>query len=268
LIRLEKVSFRYPSSQTYVIKDLNASFVAGMATAVVGANGSGKTTLVKLINGLLRPTSGKVFINDVDASKMSVAQIARHVGVVFQNPNHQIFSSTVYDEVCFALKNFGFSEKEIADRAKKALEKFGLLKYERSSPFLLSSGEKKRLTIACVWAYSPQILIFDEPTVGQDLKNKKLIWSVIKEHVTNGGCAIVVTHDLDFALNFDRMLILDSGKIVADGKPLELLYDESITRYALLVPDTIYLKRVLSFVNYQGDYEPKKLAELLKVYFK
>jgi energy-coupling factor transport system ATP-binding protein len=265
VIRFESVNFKYPSSKKYVLQNITTVFEPYKATVLVGPNGAGKSTFVRLMNGLLRPTAGKVWLNSKDTAQLSVAQIARQVGVVFQNPNHQIFSSTVMDEVSFALKNFGYTAAETAERAQKALARMNLLEHSNTSPFMLSSGEKKRLTIASVLAYEPDILVFDEPTVGQDLGNKLVIGQVIREYVSAQKCVVAVTHDLDFATSFfDRMLILNDGLIVADSTPREVLLNHSLmSNNGLEVTEKGYLELLSKKLGFSDTYDPNRLARFL-----
>jgi energy-coupling factor transport system ATP-binding protein len=265
VIRFESVSFKYPSSEKYALQNVSTVFEPCKATVLVGPNGAGKSTFVRLMNGLLRPTQGKVWVLSKDTAELSVAQIAKHVGVVFQNPNHQIFSSTVMEEVSFALKNFGYTPAETADRARKALAKMNLLEYSNVSPFMLSSGEKKRLTIASVLAYEPDVLVFDEPTVGQDLGNKLVIGKIIREYILSQKCVVAVTHELDFATSFfDRMLILNNGSIVADSPPRKALLDPFLIRdNGLEITERGRLEFLCGKLGFSGVYDSDRLAQFL-----
>jgi energy-coupling factor transport system ATP-binding protein len=263
VLELEAVSYRYPGSDREALRNVSLKFTPKSSTAIVGPNGAGKSTLVRLMNGLLRPSSGRVLLCGVDTAKKSVAELARRVGVVFQNPNHQIFAGSVREEVAFALKNFGFPEDEVGHRVSSALERLGLSRYAESSPFMLSSGEKKRLTIASVIAYEPDILVFDEPTVGQDHHNKAIIGGIVSEFVRSGKCVVSVTHDIDFALNyFERVVVLSEGVVRADLGVSEFGLDGSFMRDANLVPtEAMFLKELMRIVEFKGVYEPGALAE-------
>ncbi|MEM0119842.1 MAG: ABC transporter ATP-binding protein [Thermoprotei archaeon] len=260
---LESVSYRYPGSNRDALSNVSVGFKGGSSTAIVGPNGAGKSTLVRLMNGLLRPSKGRVLLDGADTSKKSVAELARRVGVVFQNPDHQIFAGSVREEVAFALKNFGFPVDEIKYRVDNALQRLGLSKYADSSPFTLSSGEKKRLTIASVIAYEPDILVFDEPTVGQDYRNKTIIGGILKEFENSGRCIVSVTHDVDFALNFhDRVVVLSNGVIKADLNTSEFGLDAFMMHDTNLVPtEAIFIREIMKLVEFRGVYEPGALAE-------
>lgn len=265
MIRFENVSYRYPGAERDALIDISVEFVGGSSTAIVGPNGAGKSTLVRLTNGLLRPTKGRVLLDGADTAKMSVAQIARRVGVVFQNPNHQIFAASVREEVGFALKNFGFPKEEVEHRVNRVLERLGLKGYADSSPFALSSGEKKRLTIASVIVYEPDVLVFDEPTVGQDHRNKLAIGGIIREFVSEGKCVVCVTHDLDFALKFsDRIVVLSHGRIKADFKTSEVDSKLELLEQNGIVPtEGLLLRRLMALTGFKGEYEPAAFAKHL-----
>lgn len=265
MIRFESVSYRYPGASRDALSDVSIEFHKGSATAIVGPNGAGKSTLVRLMNGLLRPTRGRVLLEGSDTTTMSVAQIARRVGVVFQNPNHQIFASTVAEEVGFALKNFGFPKEEIGWRVGRVLERLGLAAYAQSSPFMLSSGEKKRLTIASVVVYEPDVLVFDEPTVGQDYRNKLLIGDIIRDFAQEGRCVVCVTHDLDFASRFfERIVILSQGRVRAILNASELDSSIELLEGNGLVPtESFQLRRLMRITGFEGEYEPAAFARHL-----
>ncbi|MEM3670979.1 MAG: ABC transporter ATP-binding protein [Thermoprotei archaeon] len=257
MITFSEVSYTYPGTQKQALCDFSYKIERGSAVAVVGSNGAGKSTVVKLCNGILKPSSGTVSVDGVSTTQATVAQLARKVAVVFQNPSHQIFETTVHAEVAFALRNFGFSPGEQAKLVKEALAKTGLSDLAGRSPFSLSSGEKKRLTIACAIAYDPEALVFDEPTVGQDMRNREAIGSMIAQYASRGRSVLVVTHDMEFVLRFfKRVVVLDRGRIVAEGEPVEVLSNSALTERARLVtPDSLLLRaygRRLG-VEFDGD---------------
>ncbi|MEM2987658.1 MAG: ABC transporter ATP-binding protein, partial [Candidatus Bathyarchaeia archaeon] len=172
MIEVQDVYFKYPSG-VEALKGISITIQDGEFVAIMGENGAGKTTLVKHFNGLLKPTKGKVLVDGIETTKVSVATLARKVGFVFQNPDHQLFSETVEEEIAFALKNFGFSQDVIEKRVTWALNLLGLAQYRKTSPFMLSGGERKRVALASVLAWDPKVLILDEPTIGQDYQQKE-----------------------------------------------------------------------------------------------
>jgi energy-coupling factor transport system ATP-binding protein len=185
--------------------------------------------LVKHVTGLLKPTSGRVIVNGQETTKTSTAQLSRVVGVAFQNPDHQLFSESVYEEMAFALRNFGFSAELVEQRVTWGLELFGLEEYRDSSPLVLSGGEKKRLTLACILAWDPDVIILDEPTVGQDAIQKEKLSGTIKLLGSAGKTVIVVSHDIEFLWPLQpRVVVMKSGRIVADGPAPSLMLEKDV----------------------------------------
>ncbi|MFJ6808502.1 energy-coupling factor ABC transporter ATP-binding protein [Streptomyces anulatus] len=185
--------------------------------AVVGANGSGKSTFARLLNGLLVPTSGDVTVDGLDTRKDS-KQVKRKVGFVFQDPDLQIVMPTVAEDVAFGLKYRGLGKSEIADRVTEVLAEFGLSGLRDHPSHQLSGGQKQTLAIASVLALAPQCVVFDEPTTMLDLRNKHQITRTVRNLSQQ---VVVVSHDLELLMDFDRMLVFDEGRIVADGSPGE-----------------------------------------------
>lgn len=239
LIEAENVYFTYPNG-VEALKGISIRISDGEFVAIMGQNGAGKTTLVKHFIGLLKPTRGRVLVDGVDTRAVSVAQLARKVGFVFQNPDHQLFSETVEDEVAFALRNFGFDEKTVKERVDWALNLLDLTQYRRSSPFMLSGGERKRVALASVLSWDPKILILDEPTIGQDAYQKERLRHFIIQLNQQGKTVIVVTHDIEFIAECEpRVVLMANGKIIADGGARETLTDPALIKEASLVPPEI-----------------------------
>jgi energy-coupling factor transport system ATP-binding protein len=215
------------------LDQVNLEVQQGETLAIIGENGAGKTTLVKHVTGLLKPTSGTVTVKGVETTKASTAQLSRTVGVAFQNPDHQLFSESVYDEVAFALRNFGFSQQLVDKRVTWGLELFGLEEYRESSPLVLSGGEKKRLTLACILAWDPDVVILDEPTVGQDAIQKERLAGTIKLLGSTGKTIVVVSHDIEFLWPIQpRVVVMRSGRIVADGPASSLMLEKEVLERA------------------------------------
>ncbi|MGQ9530349.1 MAG: energy-coupling factor ABC transporter ATP-binding protein [Candidatus Bathycorpusculaceae bacterium] len=239
MIEVEDVYFRYPNG-VEALRGISLTIKNGEFVAIMGQNGAGKTTLVKHFNGLLKPTKGKVMVGGVETTKVSVATLARKVGFVFQNPDHQLFSETVEDEIAFALKNFGFKETIIKRRVQWALNLLGLTQYRKTSPFMLSGGERKRVALASVLAWNPKILILDEPTIGQDYQQKEKLRQFILQMKTQRKTVIIVTHDVEFVAECNpRVVLMREGKIVADGEAKEVLTNEEVLTQASIVPPQI-----------------------------
>ncbi|MGB9675602.1 MAG: energy-coupling factor ABC transporter ATP-binding protein [Candidatus Bathyarchaeales archaeon] len=239
MIEVEDVYFTYPNGFE-ALKGISLKIENGEFVAIMGQNGAGKTTLVKHFNGLLKPTKGRVLVDGVDTTKVSVATLARNVGFVFQNPDHQLFSETVEEEIAFALRNFGFKENIIKRRVTWALNLLGLAQYRKTSPFMLSGGERKRVALASVLAWNPKILILDEPTIGQDYQQKEKLRQFIMQMKTQRKTVVIVTHDVEFVAECNpRVVLMREGKIVADGQAKEVLTNEKLLTQASIVPPQV-----------------------------
>jgi energy-coupling factor transport system ATP-binding protein len=239
MIEVKDIYFNYPNG-VEALKGVSINVKDGEFLAVMGQNGAGKTTLVKHFNGLLKPTKGKVFVDDVDTIKVSVATLARNVGFVFQNPDHQLFNETVEQEIAFALKNFGFKEDVVENRVTWALNLLSLTQYRTTSPFMLSGGERKRVALASVLAWDPKILILDEPTIGQDYQQKEKLRQFILQMRTQKKTIIIVTHDVEFVAECNpRVLLMREGKIIADGEAKIILTNLQVLTEASIVPPQI-----------------------------
>ncbi len=239
MIEVEGVHFSYPNG-VEALKGVSLFIKNGEFVAIMGQNGAGKTTLVKHFNGLLKPSEGIVRVDGVATTKTSVAALARNAGFVFQNPDNQLFSETVEDEIAFALKNFGFEADVIEKRLDWALNLLGLAQYRKTSPFLLSGGERKRVALASVLAWDPQTLILDEPTIGQDYQQKEKLRQFIVQMQAQGKTVVIVTHDVEFVAECNpRVLLMKEGRIVADGEGREVL-----TAPEVLVQSSIVLPQI------------------------
>ncbi len=232
MIEFKSVTFRRPNG-VIALRDIDLKIGKGELVAIVGPNGAGKTTLLKHMNGLLKPTKGRVLIDGIDTRKATVAELSRKIGLVFQNPDHQLFSETVEAEILFGLKNFGFPEDEIQKRVEEVLEFFGLKELRKRAPLTLSGGEKKRLCIATVLAWDPEVLVLDEPTVGQDYLNKLKLYQVISKLKKVGKGVIVVSHDIEFLWPLQaRTIVISDGRILKDGPAEEIYLDAQLLRKA------------------------------------
>jgi energy-coupling factor transport system ATP-binding protein len=239
MIEAKAVYFTYRSG-VEALKDVSVIIKDGEFVAIMGQNGAGKTTLVKHFNGLLKPTKGQVLVNNVDVSKVSIATLSKNVGFVFQNPDHQLFSETVEEEISFALRNFGFEETTVENRVTWALNLLGLAQYRKTSPFMLSGGERKRVALASVLAWNPEILILDEPTIGQDYQQKEKLRQFVLQMRTQRKTVIIVTHDVEFVAECNpRILLMREGKIIADGEARAILTKPDILEQASIVPPQI-----------------------------
>ena len=235
MIEALDVHYSYPN-KVEALKGVSLTIKDGEFVAIMGQNGAGKSTFVKHFNGLLKPSVGTVKVNNVETTKTSVAKLARNVGFVFQNPDHQLFSETVEDEVAFALKNFGFEKEVIEKRIDWALNLLSLTQYRKTSPFLLSGGERKRVALASVLAWDPETLVLDEPTIGQDHEQKEKLRQFILQMQTQGKTVVAVTHDVEFVAECNpRVVLMKEGKIVADGIGNDILTDPVLLEQASIV---------------------------------
>jgi len=222
-IEVKDVCFTYPGS-VEALKDVSLTIYQGDYVAIMGENGAGKTTLVKHFNGLLKPSSGEVMVNSVKVSTLSVAQLARNIGLVFQNPDDQLFEETVEKEISFALRNFGFDESVIEQRVTWALNLLNITEYRHKSPFTLSGGERKRVALASVLAWDPDILVLDEPTIGQDYGQKERLRHFLTHLRSQGKTVVIVTHDVEFVADSQpRIVLMAGGRVVEDGTSKEIM---------------------------------------------
>ena len=237
-IELKDVWFSYPNG-VEALRGISLTIREGEFVIVMGPNGAGKTTLVKTFNGLIKPTRGRVLVDGVDTKDATVAELSRKVGLVFQNPDHQLFCETVEEEIAFALRNFGFEEEEIRKRVDWALRAFGLEEYRDTSPLVLSGGEKKRVALASVLVWEPKYLVLDEPTLGQDYAQKERLRGLVRDLIGDRA-VVMVTHDVEFVADMrprPRIVLLSDGRLIADGRAEEILTDpECIDRARLVRP--------------------------------
>jgi energy-coupling factor transport system ATP-binding protein len=228
LIEFRDVSFVHQTGVT-ALSHVSLSIGKGETVAVVGENGAGKTTLVRHTNGLLKPSRGSVVVDGVDTRDTTTATLSRAVGIAFQNPDHQLFSESVENEVKFAMKNFGFTDEVVMKRLDWALKFFGLEQYRKSSPLVLSGGEKKRLTLACILAWDPEVVVLDEPTVGQDSLQKEKLGQVFKMLQSTGKTIIIVSHDVEFLWPIQpRLVVMSGGRVVADGEASKIMANRDL----------------------------------------
>jgi len=250
MISVQNVSFHY-TSPSEVLRNVNLEIKDGEFIAIMGENGAGKTTLVKMFNGLLKPTQGAVLVDGANTRQKSVAQLSRNVGLIFQNPDHQLFAETVAEEVAFSLRNFGFKEDVIQRRVTSLLTTLDLDRYEKSSPFVLSGGERKRVALAAVLAWDPKHVIMDEPTIGQDYMQKDRLRNFIVQLVSQGKTVVIVTHDVEFVAECKaRVVLLSRGEIMADGPAAEILTNPtSVKQASLVMPQIATLMRKIEYLN-------------------
>ncbi len=253
-IQVEDLHYRYDDGP-WALRGVNFSIEAGDFLAIVGQNGSGKTTLVKHFNGLLRPTRGRVVVLGEDTAGRSVGQLARKVGYLFQNPDHQIFAPTVWEEVAFGPRNLGFSEDEVTAHTTEALALFGLEDQADTPPAVLGYGLRRKVTLAAVWAMHPQVLVLDEPTAGLDWRSSRTLMQAVTDLNRQGHTIIMITHDMKLVAEFaSKVLVLNDGQILAYGLTRQVFQQETILRQAFLAPPPITaLARRMRPYGLRGD---------------
>lgn len=240
IIRVEDVWFRYEGADFWALKGVSLTIKKGELLAIIGQNGGGKTTLAKNLNGLLKPTKGRVMVDGLDTKTAPTHEIVKRVGYVFQNPSHQIFESTVWKEVAYGPTNLGLSQEEIKQRVEWALSEVGLQGYEQYNPYDLDYGKMKLLTVASVLAMKPQVLILDEPTNGQDHAGRRLLSNLSKKLNREGFTVILITHDMRFvAETVNRVILVSNGEILMDGSTREVLNAFDVLKKAAIKPPQI-----------------------------
>ena len=239
ILEFENVYFRYSSYSDEILHGISCQVCRGETIALLGPNGSGKTTLVKQALGLLRPTKGKVRLFGEDARKLSIAQLASRIGYVFQSPNAMLFAPSVRKEISFGPENLRFSPDHIKEAVQEAEEALNVAEFDTRSPFSLSFGQQKRVSIASVLSMQGKILLLDEPTAGQDYRSYIAFMEYLR-NMPGLHTLLFITHDLDLALRFtQRVWLLKEGNLVGDGPPLQELADPTLLEECNLRPTSL-----------------------------
>lgn len=251
----------------HALKDINLQIPDGQFIGVIGHTGSGKSTLMQHLNGLMKATSGTIYYNgqDIYDKDYKLKDLRGHVGLVFQYPEHQLFETDVFSDVCFGPKNLGLEKKEVELRAFDALRKVGFpeeLFY--ASPFELSGGQKRRAAIAGVLAMKPDVLILDEPTAGLDPKGRDEILTTVKKLQTETGMTILlVSHSMDDVAEYvDRIIVMDHGEVAYDGTPREVFsHVEELEEIGLAAPGVTYIMHDLKKAGFAVDENATTVEE-------
>ena len=242
IIKVEDLWHVYMPMNVEALKGVSLTVYEHEFLAIIGQNGSGKTTLVKHFNGLLKPTKGRVEVFGMDTREYEIADLAKKVGYVFQNPDNQLFSRTVYDELAFGPKNLGLSKEEIDERVKETAEILGLQDYLDKNPMNLSKGERQKVAVASTLTMKPDVLIVDEPTTGQDHRTAKAMMDFYKKLNEEGKTIIIITHDIDLAAEYaDRIVVMWQGKVLLDGLKREVLSQTEVLEKTYIMPPQITL---------------------------
>jgi energy-coupling factor transport system ATP-binding protein len=241
IVALKEVSFKYENGPT-ILERTNLEIRQGEWIAVIGENGTGKSTVMKLISGLLKPQSGRIETAGISTLTSKQEKTIQGVGYLFQNPDHQLFMSTVEDEIGFSPRRQGYSPEEIDQRVKDALQLMGLETYRNKHPFTLSRGQRQRLAVATVLAARPKLLLLDEPTTGQDQIALENLMRLVKDLIQNHGTTVImVTHDMDLVAQYaSRVIVLSKGHILLDGTPGDVFgRDQTVLEKVNLKPPRI-----------------------------
>ena len=253
-IEIKNVNYLYSQGSSYemhALKNVNLEIPDGQFVGLIGHTGSGKSTLTQHLNGLVKATSGHIYYNgeDIYDEKFSMKKLRSKVGLVFQYPEHQLFETEVLADVCFGPKNLGFTKEEAEEKAKAALRMVGMgEEYDKSSPFELSGGQKRRVAIAGVLAMDPEVLILDEPTAGLDPRGRdEVLDQVSALQRSRGITVILVSHSMeDVAKYVDRLIVMNQGEVRFDGRPVEVFHHyKELEEIGLAAPQTIYLMQEL-----------------------
>ncbi len=235
----EGLSHEYPGG-VLALRATDLTIPTGEVLGVVGQNGSGKTTLVKHFNGLLRPTAGRLLINGEDARPRPVHDLARHVGYVFQNPNHQLFATTVEAELRFGPNNLGLAPEAVEERVRQATVFFGLDRILGSHPYRLAFPLRKLVAMASIYAMGPEVFVLDEPTTGQDHAGSNMVRKLVERLRDEGRTVVIVSHDMALIAEVaDRVLALWSAEVIAAGTPRVIFADDDVMRRTKLNPPQI-----------------------------
>ncbi|MGZ9586714.1 energy-coupling factor ABC transporter ATP-binding protein [Paenibacillus marinisediminis] len=241
MINIQDLCFGYREGQN-VLHGLTLH-LDQRTTAIIGQNGSGKTTLVKLLKGLLKPSSGEIWVRGIHTKSVTVAQLAGKVGLVFQNPNDQIFKRTALEEVMFGPLNLKMDASTAKERALQALEVVGMSHRADANPHDLGLSEKKLISIASILAMNTDIIILDEPTIAQDASGKRRIAQIVEQLKREGKLVISILHDMDFvAEHFERTIVMNKGRVLLDGETREVFSHQELLREAAL--DTPYVTQL------------------------
>ena len=262
LIEIQNVSYAYEDAAAKALNNVSLTINVGEFVAVVGHNGSGKSTLAKHLNALLLPTEGKVLVDGMDtADEADTLSIRQRVGMVFQNPDNQLVTTIVEEDVAFGPENIGVPGNEIRTRVDRALAAVGMEKYAHSAPNMLSGGQKQRIAIAGMLAMQPKVLVLDEATAMLDPKGRRdIIDLVTKLHKENGITVVMITQYMEEAIGADRVAVMSGGELILEGTPKEVFsQDELLHKHRLDVP---VMQQLANRLNARGANLPKSILSV------
>ncbi len=262
LIEIQNVSYAYEDAAAKALNNVSLTINDGEFVAVVGHNGSGKSTLAKHLNALLLPTEGKVLVDGMDtADEADTLSIRQRVGMVFQNPDNQLVTTIVEEDVAFGPENIGVPGNEIRTRVDRALAAVGMEKYAHSAPNMLSGGQKQRIAIAGMLAMQPKVLVLDEATAMLDPKGRRdIIDLVTKLHRENGITVVMITQYMEEAIGADRVAVMSGSELILEGTPKEVFsQDELLHKHRLDVP---VMQQLANRLNARGANLPKSILSV------
>ncbi|AFM41380.1 ATPase component of various ABC-type transport systems with duplicated ATPase domain [Desulfosporosinus acidiphilus SJ4] len=235
-IEIKGLFYQYKSGRN-ALQGINLTIDIGDFVALIGQNGAGKTTLAKHLNGLLKPSNGEVFVHGMSTKDNDISHLGKIVGYVFQNPDHQIFSTTVEKEIEYGLRNSGLTTSEIKERIQQVLQETGLEGFRHLHPFTLGKGERQMIAVASILVLNPRILIIDEPTTGTDWSGVQAMMELINRLHQAGTTIVMVSHDMDLVAQYaQRVIVLNEGRILLDGHPREVFAQEKVLADASIIP--------------------------------
>lgn len=231
VLQAENLCFAYEENGRYTLNDINFKIKRGSKVAFMGANGSGKSTLFLCLNGILRPASGKLYLNGQPFvySKRGLLQIRKSVGIVFQDPDDQLFAASVAQEISFGILNLGVSREEAREEVEKIIKRLRMTEFREKPTHALSGGQKKQVSIADILVMHPQVLILDEPTAALDPKHVRMVNELVEELSQEGMTILMATHDIDYACEWaDEIILMQEGKILKQAQPSEICRDGAL----------------------------------------
>lgn len=263
MLEVQNVNFCYKPGE-YVVKSVSFTVNDGEFVAIAGRNGSGKTTVTRLIMSLLKPAAGRILLDGEDTARLKTAAIARQIGYVFQNPDRQIFRDTVAQEIAYGPEQLGFSPAEVTRAVEAAMAAAGLTELAGAYPRTLSKGQKQRVAIASTLAMKPRMMILDEPTSGQDAKEKRRLLQLLARLNAQGMTVILVTHDMELIGDFSRrVLVMADGAKVFDGAPARLFAgSDDVREWGLREPAAAHVARGLRELGLPAGALPRQLQAL------
>jgi len=272
IIEMSDVSFRYEESNALVLENISLTINVGEWITLIGPNGSGKSTLIKAMNGLIIPNSGDITVDGIQMTEDNIKKGRRKIGMVFQNPDNQFVGATVEDDVAFGLENIALPRREMEVRVNDALKRVGMWDLATREPANLSGGQKQRVAIAGIIAARPDIIILDEATSMLDPQGRHEVFETIKDIKNDENLTVIsITHDVDEAVESDRILVMNDGKIVDFKTPAEIFaYGEKLIELGLDVPFSESLKASLEAVGFPvpNDYlDEERMMEWLWKYY-